>query len=265
MPRPKQKTKAEDLARVRNNQRRSRERKKQRVVELEQRVHQLEAAMIQAPAPGLVYENRVLRGLLESVGLDRVWLERYLQGDGLNRLPESVDSGPAVDSTAVPSSVTQFIGPEPGLSISSDITSYELNQVGLVSTTELSLSRAIPGRFDSLGSDFSHPTQTVESMEMAPNMIQSQAVSDTGFNITEDLAGIILNLGGENLSATSSVNSETTLCSIAFQLIIQCNRTGKDVLDLETKLRYGYRMPAVPGDGCRVDNKSLLAVLAELV
>lgn len=61
------------------------------------------------------------------------------------------------------------------------------------------------------------------------------------------------------------MNSETTLCSIAFHLVIQCNRIGKDLLELETKLRYGYRMPAIPGEGCRVDNKTLLAVLAELV
>lgn len=177
--------------------------------------------MGQAPVPSLVYENRVLKGLLETVGFDKVSLEGYLQGVGHDRLPESVDSGSAVDSAAVPSSDMQFMGLEPGLPFvhssglshslergsnrdpyqSSDTRSYDLNQLGPVSTTDLGLSRVIADPFDSLGGDFSHPDP--ESTEMIPNVIQSQVVSGTGFAITEDLAGIIHNFGGENHTATN--------------------------------------------------------------
>lgn len=103
--------------------------------------------------------------------------------------------------------------------------------------------------------------------EQAANGFQGQALSnfDGHLTIPEDLAGVVQNMDGVTGSITGSVNNETTLCSIAFHLIVQCNRAGKDVLELETKLRCGYRMPAFPGQGCRVDNTTLLAVLAELV
>lgn len=70
---------AEDLARIRRNQRKSRDRKKERVLELERRVEQLEAAAAEASVQSLEHENRTLRGLLESVGFDGVSLNRYLQ------------------------------------------------------------------------------------------------------------------------------------------------------------------------------------------
>jgi hypothetical protein len=99
---------------------------------------------------------------------------------------------------------------------------------------------------------------------MSQTVIQNQDVSGSDA-VRENLPGILDNLGGENPIPTGSVNEETTLCSIAFHLVIQCNRTGRDVFELESKLRYGYRMPTSPGEGCRVDNKTLLAVLAELL
>ncbi|OJI99733.1 hypothetical protein ASPVEDRAFT_523957 [Aspergillus versicolor CBS 583.65] len=103
--------------------------------------------------------------------------------------------------------------------------------------------------------------------EQGQNQSQPQATAtfNAGLTITEDLAGVVQNMGGVTGSTVGLVNNETTLCSIAFHLIVQCNRAGKDVLELETKLRYGYRMPALPGEGCRVDNRTLLTVLAELV
>jgi hypothetical protein len=106
-----------------------------------------------------------------------------------------------------------------------------------------------------------------EWTELPPtNMLQSQVIPpSTGYTITRDLTGIISSLDGEKSGSQTSVDSETTLCSVAFHLIIQCNRTGKDVLQLETKLRTGYKMPGCPGEGCRVENRVLLGVLAELV
>jgi hypothetical protein len=102
--------------------------------------------------------------------------------------------------------------------------------------------------------------------EISLNINQRQPPTwDTELIMTEVPAGILHALDEEASRPANSVNGETTLCSVAFNLIIQCNRTGKDVLELETKLRYGYKMPAGPGEGCRVDNGTLLAVLCELV
>lgn len=129
--------------------------------------------------------------------------------------------------------------------------SSSIQNIGLVSPDALDLS-------------YSAPTQWPN--EISLGMLQSQhTIWDTEFIKTEDPASILHTLGGETSRLANSVNSETTLCSVAFHLIIQCNRTGKDVLEFETKLRYGYKMPAGPGEGCRVDNETLLAVLTELV
>ncbi|KAL4819348.1 hypothetical protein BDW67DRAFT_182295 [Aspergillus spinulosporus] len=260
MPRPKRKTKAEDLARVRNNQRRSRERRKQRVIELEQRVRQLEEAVALAPVPSLEAENRVLKELLESVGFDRASLEWYLQGAtgvGGLELQNAVAFYSALDPLAVLSPVTKFVGMESTMSIPPDGAGHESNQLEPVyasSLTGLDFSHVLSVPFG-----LSQRPKTLESIEMSQTVTQNQYAIRPDAE-RENLPGIL-----EKPIPTGSVNEETTLCSIAFHLLIQCNRTGRDVFELESKLRYGYRVPASPGEGCRVDNKTLLAVLAELL
>ncbi len=88
---------AEDLARVRRNQRKSRERKKERVLQLERRVEQLEAAATEFSQQSLEHENRALRGLLESVGFDEVSLTGYLQSTASTTQDQP---GPASTSTS---------------------------------------------------------------------------------------------------------------------------------------------------------------------
>ncbi|KAL2836848.1 hypothetical protein BJX68DRAFT_250302 [Aspergillus pseudodeflectus] len=260
MPRPKRKTKAEDLIRVRNNQRKSRERRKQHVVELEQKVRQLESAVaavkVPMPSMSLAKENRILRTLLESIGFDNLSLEGYLQSAPFGGLQGSLEPGLIAPAGPVPG--VEFGRLEPG-SMSSDQLdaqatgepSSSVRNIGLVSPDVLDLSYSAP----MLGAN-----------ETSLNINQSQPPTwDTELIMTEVPAGILHALDEEALRPATSVNGETTLCSVAFNLIIQCNRTGEDVLELETKLRYGYKMPAGPGEGCRVDNGTLLAVLCELV
>ncbi|CEL07341.1 hypothetical protein ASPCAL10500 [Aspergillus calidoustus] len=245
MARSKRKTKEEDLARVRNNQRRSRERKKAHVAELEDKVQRLEAAVavadasVATEAPSLEMENRFLKGLLESVGFERGVLEGYLQGLLRQYSPSRDSGGPAIYGTGY------------------------VDQVGGVATMEPDSSALNPELFGALDLD---STRTPQSVDLPLNMVHNQVIQpNTGLTMTEDLVGVISRLDGEIPDPNNSVNSETTLCSVAFHLIIQCNRTGKDVLQIETRLRTGYKMPTCPGEGCRVDNMILLGVLAELV
>lgn len=121
-----------------------------------------------------------------------------------------------------------------------------------MSLAELDLDHAMQNQFIPLNSGHFQ-------MNSPRSLPTEQAPAD--LSTTEDIAGMIRRTD----STAGSVNNETTLCSIAFHLVVQCNRAGKDVLELETKLRYGYKLPAVAGEGCRVDNRTLLAVLAELV
>jgi hypothetical protein len=231
---------------------------------LEDKVQRLEAAVAAADAsvatgaPSLEVENRFLKGLLESVGFERGVLEGYLQGPLQQYLSCRDSEGPAVRASGMARwgwcrllTLKQIYG-----------TGY-VDQVGGVATMEPDYSALNPELFGALDLD---STRTPQSVGLPLNMVHNQVIQPkTGLTMTEDLAGVISRLDGEIPDPNNSVNSETTLCSVAFHLIIQCNRTGKDVLQIEIRLRTGYKMPTCPGEGCRVDNMILLGVLAELV
>jgi hypothetical protein len=56
----------------------------------------------------------------------------------------------------------------------------------------------------------------------------------------------------------------TVPCSLAFKLVIQCNNKGFDLVELDIRLRDGYRAARNPMEGCSIDNSVLLAVLADV-
>ena len=68
-----------------------------------------------------------------------------------------------------------------------------------------------------------------------------------------------------NTPTVDDVSDTTTLCSWAFSLVLKSNVKGYSAADLELKLRAGYRHGVAPTEGCRVDNKVLLGVLAEIM
>jgi hypothetical protein len=61
------------------------------------------------------------------------------------------------------------------------------------------------------------------------------------------------------------VLQDTTLCSVAFQIVDLCNKKNINVSELDSKLRCGYRNAQTPFEGCRVDNWVLLSVIAEII
>ena len=67
-----------------------------------------------------------------------------------------------------------------------------------------------------------------------------------------------------NAVTAEDVSDTTTLCSWAFALVLKSNLKGYSAADLDIKLRVGYRNGATPTEACRVDNKVLLNVLAEI-
>lgn len=70
-----------------------------------------------------------------------------------------------------------------------------------------------------------------------------------------------------NISAVmvNCVLQDTTLCTVAFRIVDLCNKKNVNVLELDSKLRCGYRNARTPLEGCRVDNWVLLSVLAEII
>ena len=63
----------------------------------------------------------------------------------------------------------------------------------------------------------------------------------------------------------AGVSSEdTTLCSLAFSIIMSNNRKGYSLTELDSRLRAGYTSGSMSVDNCRVNNKLLFSVLAEI-
>lgn len=66
------------------------------------------------------------------------------------------------------------------------------------------------------------------------------------------------------MTPAEAVSDTTTLCSLAFSLILKNNLKGYSAADLDLKLRVGYRYGSTLSEGCRVDNQILINVLAEI-
>jgi hypothetical protein len=63
----------------------------------------------------------------------------------------------------------------------------------------------------------------------------------------------------------TSISSEsTTLCSVAFSLVMSNNRKGYNSTDLDVKLSSGYIYNTAASGGCRIQNNILFSVLAEI-
>lgn len=67
-----------------------------------------------------------------------------------------------------------------------------------------------------------------------------------------------------NALTAENISETTSLCSWAFSLVIKNNVKGYSAADLYQKLCAGYQFGATPTEGCRVNNKILLGVLAEV-
>jgi len=56
----------------------------------------------------------------------------------------------------------------------------------------------------------------------------------------------------------------TTACPIAFSMILRNNARGYSIARLESKLLVGYQTAQIRGENCRILNKVLFSVLAEI-
>lgn len=59
-------------------------------------------------------------------------------------------------------------------------------------------------------------------------------------------------------------SDRTTACSIALSMVIQHNKRGLSTTELDSKLKVGYRSAEVSNEDCRILNKVLFSVLAEI-
>ncbi|KAG2415447.1 hypothetical protein HFD88_006638 [Aspergillus terreus] len=232
MPRIKQKSKAEDLARVRNNQRRCRQRKRDYVAELERRLASVEEntsqeiRRLQSIADELRHVNKQLTALLDSAGVDYSHV-------GSRRQMNIEDAG-AMDMNM---EVVPFRNPVVG---PAETTASEaipqLDFYALPSTTtEVQEASYFPS---------SHET------ELGP---ESLLLPEPGVSVTT-----------LNTEVSQDEYQDTTVCAVALELVMRCNTKNLSILELDMRLRCGYRSARFQWEGCRVDNQVLFAVLSEI-
>jgi hypothetical protein len=214
------------LARVRDNQRKSRARKQEYVKELEQRLavckeeaqqkdiaHRLSMQKVEA-------ENRHLKTLLESIGLSTGSVQKYLQ---------DVDAANVNRKIAIPA-----------------IRRSENETHNLKLTVEM----------PRIYKDSEIQPATTSNMESA-------AQSDEQKQEAEDPAFCGCRTERQDSISTDEDVLNSTLCAIAEEMINQYNTKGVDVDEIRRRIWSGFRAGA-NDTGCRVQNHVLFQVLDEI-
>ncbi|KAB8212534.1 hypothetical protein BDV34DRAFT_5408 [Aspergillus parasiticus] len=239
MPRIKRKTKAEDLTRVRNNQRRCRQRKRDYVAELERRITSIEDTTsqeiqrLQTMVDELRQANERLTALLSAKGADYNFIRPSRQtgneNDALRDM--SSDLAPLIDQS--------LLG-----TIDNTITA-EIPRLGFYSSTSTSHNTC---------KDFLQETTCLPAFpEIEPDpgslLLPDQDVTDTT----------------PSTEVSKDEYQDTTVCAVALELVMNCNTKNLSISELDMRLRCGYRSARFQWEGCRVDNQVLFAVLAEVM
>ncbi|KAJ5629253.1 hypothetical protein N7528_002910 [Penicillium herquei] len=213
------------LARVRENQRKSRAKKQEYVRELEQRIgacneeaqkkdieNRLKIQKIEA-------ENRHLRTLLRSLGVSSDLVQRYV---------ELADEGAAIDRKVAIPAISR---------------PKDRNYSTSPNETKPCLAPG-PSR-----------TPTSETQEdPSPSRVDTTNPSLCGCSTEEQT---------ENSWPSDDNLLNTTLCTIADDLVSQYNARGTDMDEIRRRLWAGFRK-GQSGDGCRVQNNILFQVLDEI-
>ncbi|OJJ67595.1 hypothetical protein ASPBRDRAFT_333099 [Aspergillus brasiliensis CBS 101740] len=239
MPRIKQKTKAENLARVRNNQRRCRQRKRDYVAELEQELASVkdttsrEILKLQSIADSLRQENERLAALLELRGIEYKPSRPDRQIDEENNVMDDIGSD------LIPSVDPSNLGP------TEDTPPGEVSQLYFSPLKSSSADRF---------KDYLTDTSCLPIPPEVGPVSESLLLPDTQLPNT-----------ALRTEVSKDKYEDTTVCAVALELVMNCNTKNLSILELDMRLRCGYRSARFQWEGCRVDNQVLFAVLAEIM
>ena len=253
------KGKATDLERIRNNQRRCRARQKEYIASLEEKIRQYEGMSIETTVnqklEELATENRSLKRLLQVLGLRDEFLNAY--SNAVRIAPDiswpllgDEHCAASKDCSALNPSLDRLETHLQPTAIHEEQPQHIAGQFTGVSTSKQA-SSGLP-QIDVLlpweRSDF--PVTSASSHMEQSGQLTMDALMTEAFG---------------NPVTVDDVSDTTTLCSWAFSLLLKSNLKGYSAADLDLKLRAGYRHGVTPTEGCRIDNKVLLNVLAEVV
>ncbi|KAL2001712.1 hypothetical protein VTN02DRAFT_1352 [Thermoascus thermophilus] len=257
--------KLDRLARVRENQRKSRARRQEYIQELERQLAVYKAQAHQKDIEHriaiqkLEAENAKLRHLLSSLGVQSRSVDEYLQGHSdpvvtqkvaIPALPRPEPplkqpicrrrKSPRSSSVPLRGSAAEY-QPEADYLVAESNRSEQLI-ISNSSATESELDR---------DQDQSHPMLAESNPSSGNDAAVCGCLSDSEEKEEESWPA--------NESALN-----TTLCAIAGELIRQYNTRGLDLTEIRQKLRAGFRRGMSTGEGCRVQNQVLFEVLNEI-
>jgi hypothetical protein len=239
---------------VRENQQKSRARKQQYTQELEQKVA---ACRTQAHQKDIEHrisiqelktENAKLRHWLLSLGVQASRIDEYLHEN----------SDPAVSKkVAIPKQLPDLSGDTALQESSSPCTSS--------SSTHLSNCRV---RRNS-GNAVNSITSSMEPSCSSPTLTNGLSGHKTVDHIlTHSATPISYEFLCDNSSCAPWPENEnilnTTLCTVAAELINQFNVHGVELTEIKTKLWSGFRKGSSVAEPCRVQNQVLFEVLDEV-
>lgn len=238
------KTPAHTLVRVRNNQRRHRERRRQYVATLEQKVQETERLLVQATA-----DIAALEAELRNRTCDRCRLHKHKDGEVSGSMPPCRAVTPETLSQASQTDDSADACP--------------------ISTAT---PNALAATFNPL--DQYPATSVVQAPHSCCKRCGYNARCSSPCSIEVDFATtkpstqspVFKNIGAQLLPAPSqsleSVHSEsTTLCTDAFFLLEQHNFRGLSPHEITVWLFRGFRPAKNDGEGCRVENQLLFELL----
>ncbi|KAF2664225.1 hypothetical protein BT63DRAFT_104418 [Microthyrium microscopicum] len=265
---------ASDLERMRNNQRRSRERRKEYIAELEAKIQTYEALDNQSFTDHkiqlLSQENDTLRKLLDSIGLGRDFTSAYQDA---SRMALSMSNITTLTSLSTELKVANCCQAKPSSpsprpqECEKSISSEEIQEVEPLETY-INL-----GPITSSLENTMNPSHAVNTFSWDTPFDDSDFLGESAIStqpqkfVTKSPAPVVDQPPSNSTACTTSSlkHEDTTLCSVAFSLVTMSNRKGHNIADLELKLRIGYHYEHSTFEGCRVDNKILLAVLTEII
>ncbi|KAL2847226.1 hypothetical protein BJY01DRAFT_166815 [Aspergillus pseudoustus] len=233
-----EKKRLEKLARVRENQRRSRARRHDHLQELERKVLGLQQELDRRDvehrlaAQKLEAENKKLRDLLSASGVPSNALDEYLR---------RIDNPVMTQKVAIPA--LQRPKPQEGPSCAQKCI-------------DVACASDIPS--DNCASIETGTNPNIET-EAEPGKAEkrpSPSPEVTSFCCCSPEEGL------ESLPMSDRV-LDTTFCGIAEQLVDQYNTRGVDITEIRQKLREGF-FRSLAEEGCRVQNSILFRVLDEI-
>lgn len=255
---------------MRNNQRRSRARRREYVAELERKIHECEAegtpARCVVPEDTirrLQEENRKLRELLQQAGIEQSAVDQHLKDCDTN------DSRKFVGTVAGDVVVSAGLQLPPWIPIATDI--------GVQDGPDLLQPAALPEYTDELfadsflslpGDDFPGEDSGLlfETSQEAPAVDDPILPHENPLPVlcakpSSSIPAEVPNFfcSESSLPATSQRDAETTSCSDAYEMLRQHNKKGVDMIEIGIRLWNGF----TKGDerGCKVENKLLFSVL----